>query len=261
MNNIASLRLSVIIIGVCSFLPSTAAQADGILPQSLNTTWHAVVGVGGGVAVTTNLARNQNFPIINPITDEFYNYTQDNSHPAAGLFEAFLGAERFVYKNWMMQAGIAYAQAGSYTITGTFVQGADVPSSDQFTYKYSVMTHQLLAQAKLMRAYHERWFPYVLAGVGPSFNSTRHYATTVPALFTYTRQYADKTSTSFAFRVGAGVDYSITSHARIGIAYRFSDLGGITLGSASINSIAVAGTLSQSSLYGNEVLAQFTYVM
>ena len=109
--------------------------------------------------------------------------------------------------------------------------------------------------------YSDKLYPYVLLGLGGSFNTASNYATNVPPFLTFTRLYANNTSNAFAFRVGLGFDVNITPHTRVGLAYRFADLGSVQLGAATIDNIKAAGTLSQSNLYANEVLAQFTYVM
>ncbi len=225
------------------------------------TTWHAVISAGGGVAGVTSIGQSKTFPIINAITDEYFVYSPQNGTKTKGLWEVFLGAEHPFYANWLVQAGIAYAQAGSYSVKGTFVQGADVPSANQYNYNFDVMTRQLLAQAKVIYPYNDKLYPYFLLGLGGSFNRASNYATSVPPFLTFTRMYANNTANAFAFRVGLGADVKITPHTRVGLAYRFSDLGSVQLGGATINNIRTPGTLSQSNLYANEVLAQFTYVI
>lgn len=243
-----------------SVMSNAVTYADGILATD-NTLWRPVVGLGGGVAITTNLGQSQNFSILNPITDEFYTYYPTAQSQTAGLFEVFLGAERRVLSNWIFQGGLAYSQSGSYQAKGNFVQGADAGSADQYTYQYKVTARELLAQAKLMRSYHDKFYPYVLAGIGGSFNQASSYATNVPPFLTFTRDYVNNTSGSFAYKVGLGMDMDVTQHARLGVAYRFSGLGQADLGSANIDNVGVSGHLSQSNLNANEVLVQLTYII
>ena len=243
-----------------TLLPNAVVYADGILATN-NSSWRPVIGVGGGVAITTNLAQSQTFPILNPTTDEYYTYSPSNQSQTAGLFEVFLGAERRVLSTWLFQGGLAYSQSGTYKAQGNFVQGADAGSANQYSYQYRVTARELLAQAKLMHPYHDKFYPYVLAGIGGSFNRASSYANNVPPFLTFTREYANNTSGSFAYRVGLGADMDITQHARLGLAYRFSGLGTANLGAANIDGTRVSGALSQSNLYANEVLLQLTYVI
>lgn len=98
----------------------------------------------------------------------------------------------------------------------------DFLGSFQYTYKYNVVARELLAQAKLMRPYHDKFYPYFLVGLGGSFNKASNYSTNVPPFLTFTREYGNNTSSSFAYRVGLGMDMDVTQHARIGLSvFRF----------------------------------------
>lgn len=252
--------LSIVAIGLSGFMLNSASYADGILAEPTQAQWYQVMGLGGGASFTTNLGPSKNFPIINPITDQFFTYNRNSPTQNAPLFEAFLGAERAVYSNWRVQAGLAYDQTGAISSNGILTQGADVQSSDRYSYQFKVITRQLLVQGKLMRQYHENYFPYLMLGLGASFNSASGFTTNVPPFLTFTRQYANKSNNTFAYRAGLGLDVDLSSHARLGIGYRFAGLGGFTLGKATIDNISVPGTLSESNLNANEVLAQFTYI-
>ena len=78
---------------------------------------------------------------------------------------------------------------------------------------------------------------------------------------TFTREYSDNTESSFTYSLGLGVDMDITEHLRLGVGYRFADLGKVRLGDAEINTTEVAGTLSQDHLYANEILVQLSLVL
>ena len=244
-----------------SFVFVLAAHADGILADSMTKQWRPIIGLGGGISSATNLGSSQNFPIVDPVTDEFYIYSPESRTQTKGLFEAFLGAEHRFVSNWMLQAGLAYSETGTYNIKGNFLQGADVASADRYTYQFNAVTRQLLAQAKLMRPCYDKFYPYFLLGLGGSFNTASNFSTNVPPFLTFTREYENNQSNSFAFRVGVGVDVDIAQHLRLGVAYRFADLGGVRFGSANIDNTSVQGTLSQSNLYANEALIQLTYVI
>jgi opacity protein-like surface antigen len=256
MKNLFSFYLPCVGLLLCSL-----AHADGVLTEPMTMHWKPLVGIGGGVASTGNLGASQTFPIQNPVADEYYLYSPSHQTQTQGLFEVFLGAEHALPKNWRMQAGLAYNQSGTYNAQGTFIQGADAGSADQYAYNYHVVGRELLAQAKFMHPYRDKFYPYFLLGLGGSLNKSSAYSTNAPPFLTFTREYLSNTAHSFAYKLGLGVDMDLTQHARIGLAYRFSGLGSVALGSASIDSIAVSGTLSQSNLYANEVLVQLTYLI
>lgn len=198
---------------------------------------------------------------MNPITDEFYIYSSGQGAPTRGFVEGFLGVEHPFFANWLLQSGIAYSISNSLNRSGTFIQGADAGSADQYDYNFKVRTQQLMAQAKFMHLYQNKFYPYLLLGLGASFNNSSNYSTSVPPFLTFTRQYADNQSHSLAYRVGLGVDVDIASHLRLGVAYRFTGLGKINLGTATIDHTYVPETLSQSNVYANEAQVQLTYII
>lgn len=220
-----------------------------------------IVGYGMGPSIAPNLNQASSFPIIDPITDEFYHYDGGNGSQTRGMYELVLGAERTLFTQALVQAAVAYSQASDYFIKANFLQGADLASADQYRYEYKLSAQQVLAQAKLGYTIHEKTHPYVLGGLGASFNREKKYATTVPPFLTFTREYANKSTSSFAYRFGLGVDYDISPHIRLGAAYRFLNFGNASLGAAQLDDISVPGTLSQTNLHTNEILFQLTYII
>jgi hypothetical protein len=239
---------------------SVETIADGILTQP-STRWPLIIGIGGGFSRTTNLGEATTFPILNPITDEFYSYTPTQRNETKGLFEAFVGTEYPIFANWLLQGGIAYAQQGSYTVSGTYLQGPDIASTDQYNYQFKVRTRQVLLQTKWMYPIRGRYFPYLLAGLGASFNKASNFSNTAPPSLTFSRTYADNTTSGLAYRLGIGMDIALMQQLRLGIAYRFANLGKVSLGSATIQQTAVGGTLDQANTYANEALLQLTFLI
>jgi opacity protein-like surface antigen len=248
-------------LGLSGLMVSAMAAADGMLPQAMNNVWHPVIGLGGGVAIPQTLGKYTNFPIVDPLSDLYYTYTPNSGTPAKGLFEAFLGAERQIASYFILQSGLAYTYTGATLVKGTLLQGTDAQSDDLFNYQYKVQTQELLAQAKFMVPYQNKWYPYVLGGIGAAFNQASQFQTTVPLTLSSTRTYANHSSSTFAYRVGLGLDADVTKQVRLGLAYRFTGMGVVGLGAASMGNAPMSGTLSQSNLNFNEVLAQITYVI
>lgn len=226
---------------------------------ALTSEWHPIVAVGGGMANTINLGKSTVFPITNPNQDEYYSYSPTEQGQTQGLFEGFLGVEHPLVEQWLLQAGCAYTQSGNFRSEGSLLQGVDTQSQNSYRYQFNVTTRQVMLQTKWMRLVHQRFYPYALIGLGAAINTASDYATNVPYTLSYTRLYTDKTSTTFAYRVGVGLDVDLGNHIRLGIAYRITDLGGASLGNATIAQSAVYGSLSQSAIYANEALAQLTY--
>ncbi|MEO7049215.1 MAG: outer membrane beta-barrel protein [Ferruginibacter sp.] len=160
-----------------------------------------------------------------------------------------------------MQTGLGYDQASNFEAKGSLAQGADAQSEDQYSYHYSVLARQVLVEGKLLYRFRERYFPYFLLGLGTAFNKASSYGTNVPPFSTFTRQYQNNTQTSFSYAIGLGVDVDVINHLRLGIGYRFADFGQVQLGKSTIDTTSVGGTLTQTHLYANEILAQLTFVI
>ncbi len=226
-------------------------------------TWSPVISLGAGFLSTSNVGQSQNFPILNPVTDEFYNYSATQFNQRSDLFEGFLGTEWCFQPNWAIQVGLDYNRpTSSFAANGTFLQGADLESADSYTYQYRVATSQWLIAGKLLYSLKNTpLHPYLLGGLGVAYNKAYDYGTNVPPFLTFTRMYANNTSKSFSYALGVGVDADIAPRFRLGMGYRFSDLGKIRLGAATIDTTPVEGTLSQAHWYANEFLAQLTWII
>ena len=223
--------------------------------------WHPVVGAGGGIAISNNLGSSEYFPANTTNGLQFFNYSNQSGNQTRGLFEVFLGAEHALFSDWLFQGGVAYSQAEPYMVKGILTQGVDVPSAEQFNYNYSALTRQIMAQGKLMYPMKDRYYPYFLLGLGAWINSSSNYSTSIPANALSTRVYPNSNPSSFAYRVGAGVDVDVWDHIRVGVAYRFLGNGAIGLGNATLEGVSVPGTLAQNNFNTNEVLFQLTYII
>lgn len=246
--------LLFIITGASTF-PAVSFAGSFFDPQ----LWHPVLGVESGVAFISHAGKSKNFPIKDPVTDEFYNYSIQHKTHTPVIYGGFLGAEWQGFPHFGVQLDVAYNQLSSFFVHGNLVQGADAQTEDSYTYKYNVKIRQLLAEGIFQ--YTLKWFrPYFLVGLGASFNRANHYSTNVPSTMTFTRMYSSNTSTSFSYAVGAGMDFDIIRYLRVGAGYRFTDLGKVSLGSANIDGTSVSGTLSQSNVYSNELTAKLTII-
>lgn len=242
---------------LCLF--TSAAQAYN---KRLKCEWHPVIAVGGGYMASNQVGKSKTFPIVNPTTDSFYQYTASHSTRTSQVGDVFVGTElRFGCYPWKFQLGVGYDQAAPFKAKGTtLIQGADQVSEDILNYQYDVLLHQLLLEGKMFGFLNSIFHPYLFAGVGASFNSASSFQSTVPVFLTFTRTYKSQTQTNFSYALGFGIDFDLDCVLRVGIGYRYNSFGIVSLGDATIDTTSVPGTLSQSNLYTNEVLAQITYV-
>jgi opacity protein-like surface antigen len=221
----------------------------------LQKTWRSVVTLGVGSATSSSVGQSQSFPIVNPVTDEFYLYSAYRPNQTSVFVDAFAGAEWNLNANWLVQGGLSYTGASAFSAKGTFLQGADAQSADTYNYSYNILERQLLVQSKLLYTFMQRYHPYVVAGVGSAFNRAYNFDTSVPSTIAFTREYNDSTTISLAYLVGLGIDVDLTNNWRLGIGYRFADLGSTSFGGTN-----VSGTISQTHSYNNIGLLEVSWL-
>lgn len=238
-------------------IPLTSLFAEEDFENTEN--WSFVCGIESGVVVTSNAGKSKTFPIDSP-TDEFYEYSSHKKKQTKAIYGFFLGADWQGLVNWDVQFDVKYSQSSSFSVSGILTQGMDVQTQDSYNYKYKIAIKQLLLESKLSYINCTRFKPYVLVGVGSSFNKAYSFSTSVPSLLTFTRTYKNHTSSGFTYAIGTGLDIEITNCFYVGVNYRFTDLGRVSLGSASIDDIPVSGTLSQSNFYVNQLSVQLTFL-
>lgn len=223
--------------------------------------WYPVVSLGAGWVINSTVGESQYFPIKDPTSDQFYYYDAQKPSQSGVLFEMFLGSEWAFHPQWALQFGADLgAVYTNYNANGTLTQGADVASQDRFKYNYNAMSKQLMAETKLLYTFKEKIHPYCLLGLGAAFNTAYSYNTNAPPFLTFTRQFSDNTTTAFTYALGLGVDFDATEGIRLGVGYRYADLGKVELGPSSINNVPASGTISQPHMYSNILLGQLTFV-
>jgi opacity protein-like surface antigen len=219
-------------------------------PQAQTNPWHTVFTLGIGPAwVKAGDKRHLFFP------DGSNSYfVPRHNETIQKLLDAFLGGMWQIRPNWEMQAGFAYSQPNTFTIEGIEHQSS---SPTAYNYYYNVAPRQFLLEGKALYQYRDIFHPYMSAGMGESFNSVYVYESTppnniLPPTFSYHGNY------SFTYALGVGVDVDVMQQVRLGIGYRFTDFGEADLGHGNQNGVSFPGTINQSHLYMNAIMAQLT---
>jgi opacity protein-like surface antigen len=221
--------------------------------------WHAVVGIESGAAFSSDAGESVTFPITE-YGEQFYKYSRHHKSQAQVVYGGFVGAEWQGLCDWNLLLDVNYNQTTPFWVKGTLTQGLDAISADSYGYKYKIMIRQLLVEGKACYIFCERWLPFLVVGLGSSFNKAYSFSTTVPSTMTFTRSYKNHTAAAFSYGVGIGLDVDVIDYVRVGVGYRFADFGKASLGDATIDGTPVSGTLSQNHFYANELIAQLTGV-
>jgi opacity protein-like surface antigen len=236
------------------------------LSHATPASWQAIISgrpilaVGAGADITSDLSTAQNFPFNQPIIDTRFQYSPNHTTTTEPVLDVFAGAEWKMTPRWTLQLGLGYNQASPFEVNGSFQQGIlPLLSQINYDYRYNIRLRQALVESKWAYLFKDRYRPYFFLGVGTAINTASNYLAYVP-FPNLTRQYKNNTEAHFSYSLGAGIDIDLVEKLRLGIGYRFSDVGKVALGAANIFGNEVAGTLSQSHVYVNEVLMQFTFL-
>lgn len=247
-------KKTLLSLGLLTGLLSTApAQAQFFMFEG----FEPILSVGGGGVWTGNLGKNQDLYIPN---NEYYKYHVSDRSDGNGVFDIFLGGEWEFCPQWAAQLGVGYTYMGSFSVGGDYEQGFDPQSSDIYTYNYRVRSQQVQAESKILFEMTRMLRPYIYGGLGASFNKASNFNADYPEFLTFTREYENHTSSSFTWSVGAGLDVQALDCLRVGVGYRFADLGRVSLGQSYIDDTPVTDTLSQKHLYTNMVLGHISFI-
>lgn len=235
--------------------------AENVIPQKQSSYhWRPVAILTSGVMF--NPSGNQaNFFPANASIFSYYNYFGNQNNQTVALYGGSLGIEWPITSQLFLQTDISYGYPESFNLTGTVTQGVDTESESQYRYQYKIQNQQLLFEAKLFYNL-ENYNPYLTVGMGNAWNKAYDYNVSIqPPFTTFSNQFSDQSYASFTYDLGFGVDVSVLEYARIGIGYRFINLGQAITGPGVIDTVATSYRLSQPHLYANQLLAQLTIVI
>ena len=214
-----------------------------------------VIALSVGSVFTSDLGRSEDFQ-VDPL---LFDYDVKHHSQTREIGGGFIGVEFSAYEDWALQTGFAYYQTSSFKAEGDLSQGIDPQSATFIDYQYNIMSRQFLVESKLLTKVYKRFHPYVSVGLGVASNKAKGYKADFNPFTDFTPLYKNKTTSSFTYNIGLGLDYDLTENLRFGVGYRFTDLGKASLGDSQLDTLSVPETLSQSHFYAQELLFQLSY--
>ncbi len=171
----------------------------------------------------------------------------------------FLGGEALLLQNWSGQIGLSYFQNSPFVESGTVYQFSD-PAFNNLNYQYQIISRRISIDAKLLYAFCQIWHPYLAVSLGEAFNKAYNYTETPASTadVSLTPPFGNHTTNAFSYSLGLGIDLDITNHWRLGLGYRFVDLGSASLGVTP--SQIGTHTISNTPIYVNEVLLRISFL-
>lgn len=131
-----------------------------------------------------------------------------------------------------IRLGIGYEYVGQSEVEGTVVKYLEQPSYD---YRYKIQSQVLWLGGQVDVWKCAGFVPFIDLGIGVAFNQAQDYEEArkndqVPVRMS--ADFENKTHGSFAWRIGAGINYEIPRHEEwvMGMLVRYSDLGEVYTG-------------------------------
>lgn len=254
-----------IIVGFASatfFAVTAAAQATTKTPTSTHNQY--ILSVSGGV----NSIYLGHSPSYLDQTDNRFTY-YNKPFKNTGMIGAFLGREFKQIRNnsaLLTQAGIEYNYFNSISIHGPHSVGIEPSTATAYNYGYTVQSQQIMAVTRLLIPAYQKTYPYVYGGLGVNFTHSGKFTadTSETGSINLTPTFQNRSQIKFAYALGAGVDASISEHIRLGLGYRFTDLGKASLKNGVVminnNALTTAFTLETQRMYVNQLIAQVSYL-
>lgn len=222
---------------------------------SLSNNGQYSLGLDFGIAKPTNIGQPTTFPL--GYSTFSYSSNTENSH--ALVPGVFINKVFSISSLYTVQVGLSAHYLSNMDAQGNLTQGISPPYYPS-TYSYNINSNLYLIDAKLRHQFN-RCFPYIYLGMGMASNRAYNYSTTIQDYLVVTPTYSNKTTNSFAYSIGFGIDYFVTPKLSLGIGYRFINLGNIGLGAGIVRNINVGAKLNQSNLYVNTWLTQLNYFL
>ncbi len=204
----------------------------------------------------TNVYSTKSITLIPPFQNAYIGTNHYDTEAVIGLF---LGAETFFSQNWAWQLGLSYFQSSVFTENGNVYQFSD-PAFNNLTYQYNIQSRRIYLETKVSPVWRQIWHPYLSLGAGEAFNKAYAYIETPVSSenLPMAQPFAGHTTQSFTYLGGIGMDIDMGKNVRMGVGYRFVNLGNASLGMTPLQSSV--NTISNSHLYTNEFLLQLTII-
>jgi opacity protein-like surface antigen len=244
-----------LLVTVIALSAAPAVMAD----QAPQHPWHPVAALDAGYAFMNTSTQSTGFT---PYGTEFFNLRDNGQNYSQKMYGGFAGIEMQVKPLWAVQMGLGYYSPVSMVARGNESQGVigSPETYDSFTYRYTITLKQFLAEGKLLYTWHDKYMPFVLAGMGVTFNQVRGYGINYPAFLTFAPEFTNRNSAAFTWRGGFGLDYATSPDLRLGLGYYFSDFGKVQTGTGHVDTYGTRTNLQQPTLFTNELVAQMTMI-
>ena len=172
--------------------------------------------------------------------------------------EFFLGLQQTIQDNWYGQLGLAVVTTGNMPLKGSVWGDAD-QNFNNYQYTYNIKHSHITLKGKLLADIEFALIPYASASLGVGFNQSHNFmlTETIPEAAPVP-EFSSKTTTSFTYNLGVGLQRMINTHWQIGAGYEFTSWGQSQLGLAPGQTLGHG--LSLSNLYTHGLQLNISYL-
>jgi opacity protein-like surface antigen len=220
-----------------------------------DNSWYAAVKIGiqrGTSDDSITIHNGSGLPA--PYNQDIYT-SQSSSSAVSGVGAGY----RFTqYGLPAISVGLSYSHFFNGQSGDTITQYS-LPEFINYQYQWKVASDLVLASSKLNIYNWNTLLPFVQAGAGFSANRARKYKEAAFSDVTprYSPSFTNKTTTSFAYQLGAGLDWQIKPQWFVSIGYEYTDLGHFSSGAGANGWNSEA--LKSEHLFSNAAILGVTY--
>lgn len=198
-----------------------------------NNKWY--VGISGSLLMSS---QDKTTTLAQSFTDDKHDFVampdKVKSNYAVNLSAGMLfNWERNLFPG--MRAGLMYSHQGAQKPSGVIFDALQ-PTIFTNTYKYQLQSDVVLFDQAFEIIRWNNFAPYLHTGIGIAQNSVTQYQE-VDGDYITNYQFANKSTTGFAYVLGLGVDYKLNRHWNVTVAYDYLNQGSVRLGQSTNSAI------------------------
>lgn len=227
-------KKQLMFLSTLSVLTAFSAVSHSALAATKDNTWY--VGVSGSLLMpsqdkTTMLAASRD-------EQDRHDFVampdKVKSNYAVNLSAGMLfNWERNLFPG--MRAGFMYSHQGAQQRSGVIFDAVQ-PALFTNTYKYQLQSDVVLFDQAFELVRWKNFTPYLHTGIGIAQNSVTQYQE-VDGDYITNYQFANKSTTGFAYVLGLGIDYKLNRHWNLSVAYDYLNQGVVRLGQSTNSAI------------------------
>ncbi len=229
-------KRTALLMGALCVAVVSVAQASGPRPYHMpnpgvqgSRMESAYVALYGGVGWARSTKRSANVMLVAPLVTNRYDFSRaSRSAPVLGVEYGYLWRRlggHSVNVSLGLETGYTRVLSPSGRVRPLYFIN---PGFDTLDFRYAVSSVPLLVVSMLQFPL-SSWTPYVLGGLGMSWNRASDYQEVptdpVAGALAIRSPFRPRTIAGFAYTVGAGVSYALSARTGLGIEYRFTSYG------------------------------------